>query len=67
MTLWDIVRFTTIRHLWLVTITREWPKPDYEAWIPISDKKCVVWKPEDLHQWLNQIPPVALVASGEEL
>jgi len=56
MTLWHIIRFTTIRHLWLTTITsgkgQRRTKPDYDKWVAVKQRNAVVWDPNELHRFL---------------
>ena len=57
MTLWHIIRFTTIRHLWLTTITpgkgQRRTKPNYDKWVAVKQRNAVVWDPNELHRFLN--------------
>ena len=57
MTLWHIIRFTTIRHLWLTTITpgkgQRRTKPDYDKWVAVKQRNAVAWDPNRLHQFLK--------------
>ena len=57
MTLWHIIRFTTIRHLWLTTITpgkgQRRIKPVYDKWVAVKHRNAVAWDPNLLHQFLK--------------
>jgi hypothetical protein len=56
MTLWHIIRFTTIRHLWLVTITGSPANKQSlwsERWVAVKQRKAVAWDPNLLHQFLT--------------
>ena len=54
MTLWEIVRFTTIRHLWLTTITdnKHGNKRLRDEWVAVKQRNAVAWDPNLLHQFL---------------
>ena len=55
MTLWEIVRFTTIRHLWLTTITdnKRGNKKLRDEWLVVKQRNAVAWDPNELHRFLN--------------
>ena len=60
MTLWHIIRFTTIRHLRLTEIwshLRGWQagyKPKYlrDEWVAVKQRNAVAWDPNELHRFL---------------
>jgi len=55
MSLWHIIRFTTIRHLWLITIEPiKHPRRDaFDKWVHVGGNKlAVAWDPNLLHQFL---------------
>ena len=54
MTLWEIVRFTSIRHLWLTTITdnKRGNKKLRDEWVAVKQRDAVVWDPNELHRFL---------------
>ena len=55
MTLWHIIRFTTIRHLWLTTITdnKRGNKKLRDEWVAVKQRNAVAWDPNLLHQFLT--------------
>ena len=57
MTLWEIVRFTTIRHLRLTEIYvrtgRRTKKTIREQWVAVKQRNAVAWDPNLLHQFLT--------------
>ena len=55
MTLWEIVRFTTIRHLWLTTITdnKRGNKKLRDEWVAVKQRDAVAWDPNELHRFLS--------------
>ena len=55
MTLWHIIRFTTIRHLWLVTLTGNPANKQNlwtERWVALKQRNAVAWDPNELHRFL---------------
>ena len=53
MTLWHIIRFNTIRHLWLTTISYPWPRPERDEWVAVKQRNAVAWSPNELHRFLK--------------
>ena len=57
MTLWEIVRFTTIRNLRLTEIYvrtgRRTKKTIREQWVAVKQRNAVMWDPNLLHQFLT--------------
>ena len=55
MILWHIIRFTTIRHLWLTTITdnKRGNKKLRDEWVAVKQRNAVAWDPNELHRFLN--------------
>jgi len=54
MSLWHIIRFTTIRHLWLTTITdnKRGNKKLRDEWVAVKQRNAVAWDPNELHRFL---------------